>query len=106
MCVTSLSEFVKTGLLINLCAFLLCSIILCIVMYGTIKVYVVQIYATCKLVALREYASCYLEKKLITHFSFSHDEAKLINSDLVRGSPSTAGTAAAVIVPVDLGEVV
>ena len=77
-------------------------------MYGTIKAYVVQIYATCKLVALREICKVLLrnKKKLTTYFSFSHDEAKLINSNLVRGSPSTAGTAAAVIVPVDLGEVV
>ena len=63
MCVISSSEFVKTGLLINLCAFLLCSIILCIVMYGTIKVYVVQIYVTCKLVALREICKVLLRNK-------------------------------------------
>ena len=44
MHVTNLCEFVKTGLLINFYLCILAS--LCIVMYGTIKIYAVQIYAT------------------------------------------------------------
>ena len=43
----NLCKFVKTGLLINLCDFYLCSNALCIVMYGAIKICAVQIYATC-----------------------------------------------------------
>ena len=47
MCVRNLCEFVKTGLLINSCDCLfMLSSALCIVTYGTIKIYVVQIYAT------------------------------------------------------------
>jgi hypothetical protein len=41
----------------------------------------------------------------VAYFSLLHDEAELINSNLIRGSPSTAAAAAAVV-PVDLGEVV
>ena len=44
MRVTNLCKFVKTGLLINLCDFY--SSILCFVMYGTIKIYAVQICVT------------------------------------------------------------
>ena len=42
MCVRNLCEFLKTSLLINLWFLFMCSSALCIVMYGTIK-----IYATC-----------------------------------------------------------
>ena len=44
MRVTNLCEFVKTYLLINL---FMCSSVLCIVTYGAIKTYAVQIYVTC-----------------------------------------------------------
>ena len=47
MRVRNLCEFVKTGLLINLCDFYLAmrSSTLCIATYGAIKIYAVQIYA-------------------------------------------------------------
>ena len=44
-------------------------------------------------------------QQLVAYFSLSHDEAELINSNFIRGSPSAAGAAAAVV-SVDLGEIV
>ena len=43
-------------------------------------------------------------KTLITYLSLPHDQAELINSNLVRGSPSIATVTA--VVSIDLGEVV
>ena len=46
MHVRNLCEFIKTGLA-SLDKLFMCSSTLCIVTYGAIKIYAVQIYATC-----------------------------------------------------------